>query len=58
MRDKNKTNKEGQRQGYWEFYYRSGALGASGFFINNIRYGLFTWYLPDGKLENRLYYAQ
>jgi hypothetical protein len=41
MQDKTPTNKEGQRQGYWEKYRRDKTLWYKCNYINGVWYGYF-----------------
>ena len=53
---KNKEDRKGNRQGYWEFYYTNGNLMHKGPYKNDNRDGIWEFYDKNGSLrEKRLY---
>ena len=48
---KNRTNKKGWRQGYWEFYYMDGKLHSKGLYKNGEKEGIWEYYYTDGSLD-------
>jgi len=48
---KNKEDRKGNRQGYWEFYYTNGKLREKGYYIDDKREGLWKTYREDGSLS-------
>jgi antitoxin component YwqK of YwqJK toxin-antitoxin module len=44
-------DKEGNKQGDWLDYYRSGTVRATGNYVNNLREGKWQFYFENGNLE-------
>ena len=47
---KNQRNKEGDLEGYWEYYYPNGKLRWKGNYINGREMGYWEEYDRNGKL--------
>ncbi|MEQ8323681.1 MAG: hypothetical protein RH916_03285 [Vicingaceae bacterium] len=50
---KGKLDKEGQRIGYWEFYYNEGQIRAKGEYKDGLRIGNWTFYHSNGRVEQK-----
>jgi antitoxin component YwqK of YwqJK toxin-antitoxin module len=48
---KNQYNKEGNKEGYWEYYLATGKLHSKGNYINGLRDGLWTSYYDEERLD-------
>lgn len=48
--DKNKTDNQGRKQGYWEKVDKNGKLKYKGQFENDVPYGKFKYYDSDGAI--------
>jgi antitoxin component YwqK of YwqJK toxin-antitoxin module len=46
-------DEEGNRQGPWKDYYKSGKIRAEGNYLNNNRSGEWRFYFANGKLEQK-----
>jgi uncharacterized protein len=44
-------NRDGKKEGSWEYYYGNGAVMARGKYSNNLETGKWNYYLPGGKIE-------
>ena len=49
----NLYNKQGQRHGYWEFYYENGRLMWKGNLVNGEREGYWEEYYSHGQLMSK-----
>jgi antitoxin component YwqK of YwqJK toxin-antitoxin module len=47
---KNRFNREGRKQGYWEDYYDNGVLHFKGSYKNGNRDGYWEYYYSNGNL--------
>jgi antitoxin component YwqK of YwqJK toxin-antitoxin module len=57
MQDKKPTNKEGEKHGYWEVYFRStGTLEFKGLYVNGKAFGKIERYWNSGKLISIIHY--
>lgn len=48
---KNRCNRIGERNGYWEEYYKNGNLEFKGLYKNDKKDGIWEWYYKDGQLS-------
>jgi hypothetical protein len=46
----NLFNENGERHGYWEYYYSNGKLDYKGNYVNGKRHGYWEYYYDNGKL--------
>ena len=51
-------NKDGEPNGYWEWYWYDGTLWYKGNYINGKRDGYWVWYDRGGKLRYKKYHIQ
>lgn len=47
------VDKQGRKQGPWEYYYPGGALKAKGSYKNDFKIGNWNYYYRNGQLEQR-----
>jgi antitoxin component YwqK of YwqJK toxin-antitoxin module len=47
---KNRLDRSGRKQGYWESYYSDGVLQSKGLYKNDERHGIWEYYYSDGDL--------
>jgi len=57
MKNEKPKNKEGQRHGYWEYYYLSGKLYYKGNYINDYQDGYWEYYYSNEQLSSKEYFV-
>lgn len=55
INDINKYDEEGERHGYWEWYWDNGNLLSKGNYHNGNRIGLWEWYVNGELIQQILY---
>lgn len=53
----NRTDEQGRKQGFWRKIDTIGQIIYEGRFNNNVPYGDFRYYYPDGKIKTQLIYS-
>jgi antitoxin component YwqK of YwqJK toxin-antitoxin module len=53
----NQYNEEGQRHGYWEYYYYHGTILSKGNYDNGQPYGYWEYYWGNGELKEQIFYS-
>ncbi len=48
---KNRTDRSGRKQGYWEYYYDNGVLYSKGSYKDGYKVGMWDFYKEDGSLD-------
>jgi antitoxin component YwqK of YwqJK toxin-antitoxin module len=58
MKNKNikPINENGNRHGYWEYYYDNGNLCSKGNYVDGKEQGYWEKYHSNGKLNQIIYY--
>ena len=50
---KNRTDRNGLKQGYWEYYYENGNILSKGSYKDDKAEGMWEYYYTDGSLYNK-----
>jgi len=51
---KNKVDRDGKKQGYWEYYYPNGQLHIKGSYVSGEKEGIWEYYNEDGSLKSKI----
>jgi antitoxin component YwqK of YwqJK toxin-antitoxin module len=49
-------NENGEKHGYWEWYWYNGQLHYKGNYVNGNAHGYWEWYHCNGQLTHKIYY--
>jgi antitoxin component YwqK of YwqJK toxin-antitoxin module len=55
---KNKTDKNGLKQGYWEFYHDKNQLHSKGLYKDGLKESMWEFYLSNGQLHYKGSYKE
>ena len=54
----NQYNSQGNREGYWEWYFKNGQLMCKGHYVNGKEEGYWEWYYDNGQLSFKSHYVR